>query len=280
VSENAIYDPTAPEGESRAGSAYVTRKDVKIVGVALILLGFMMYPIFRVLARRSEKAHCITNMKAIMEAMNQYATLNEDKFPPLYATGGAEEHMLQTSGAPYTWASDLYEYMGSRASFVCPTAEKSEYSYSQDPHADSKRFANTYGMFAPLGAMSRSQVDDPNEAVLVAESSNMGALNTYDPIPFKDSAGKVLPYDGMIIGWDNDNFVGDKTSKYVTRLAFPDTKGLSFNKEGAGRHDEGTFVLSVTGQLRSMHPDIARVLRRDGNIYGVWPMPLTARHHQ
>ena len=279
MSDNELYDPSAPEGDSRAGSAYVSRKDVRVVAVALVILGFMMYPVFRVLQRRSEKARCIMNMKGITDAMNQYATLNEDKFPPLYATGGADEPMLQASGAPYTWASDLFEYMGTRATFVCPTAEKEEYSYSQDPHSDAKKFANSYGMFAPLGAMSRSQVDDPNEAVLVAESSNMGALNTLDPIPFKDSSGKVLPYDGMIIGWDNDNFNGDKTSKFVTRLAFPNTKEKNFVKTGDGRHDEGSFVLSVTGQLRSVHPDIARVMRRDGNIYGVWPMPLTAKRH-
>ncbi len=279
MSVNEAFDPSAPEGESRPGSAYVSRKDVKVVGVALVFLGMMMYPVFRVLARRTEKAKCIMNMKGIMDSINQYATLNEDKFPPVFATGGADEPMLQASGAPYTWASDLFEYMNPRAKFVCPSADKSEYSFSQNPRSDTLRFPLSYGMFAPLSAFSRSLVEDPNEAILVGETSNLGARNTFDPLPFVNSGGQKMPFDGMAIGWDTDNFDGDARSKYVTRLAFPDTANGVFPEKGDGRHDEGTFVLSVTGQLRTVKPSMARVERRYGNIYGTWPMPLTAKRH-
>ncbi len=279
MSTTDLYDPSAPEAESKSNSAYVSRKDVKIVGIALVVLAGMMFPVFKVLQRRSEKSRCIMNMKGIFDSINQYATLNEDKFPPLYATGGADEPMLQSSGAPYTWASDLAEYMTARASFTCPSADKTEYTWSQNPRSDVKKFSLTYGMFAPLGAFSRSLVDDPNEAILIGETSNRGAMKTFDPLPFKDAEGRLVPYDGMVIGWDNDNFNGDAKSKFVTRLAFPESDGPNFLKTGEGRHDEGSFVLTVTGQLRSVKPDMAAVQRRDGNIYGVWPMPLTAKRH-
>lgn len=273
------YDPNAPEGESRAGTAYVTRKDVKIVGVALVLLAICSYPVFRVLQRRSQKSICIQNMKSIMDSINQYAIQNEEKFPPIFDSGPADEPALQASGAPYTWASDLREYMNPRASFVCPSADPTELSRSQDPRTVKGSFPLSYGMFAPLSGFSRSLVDDPDEAVLIAETSNRGALNTYDPIPFKDSGGNPMPYDGMVVGWDTDNFDGSDMSKFVTRLAFPNSNGPKFMKDGEGRHDEGTFILTVTGHLRTVNPTITRVQRRNLMIYGPWPMPLTNKRH-
>lgn len=279
MSVTEAYDPAAPEGAPRGGSAYISKRDVKIVSVALIILAIMMYPIFKVLQRKSENARCILNLKEINSSINQYATLNEDKYPPLYASGGADEPMLQASGAPYTWASDLFEYMNPRASFACPTAESAENSWSQNPRSDKKKFPLSYGMFAPLGTFSRSLVDDPNEAVLIGETSNMGALNTYDPVPFLDAAGRKLPYDGLVIGWDDDNWDGDTKSQFVTRLAFPNSKGPNFKQDGETRHDDGVHFVTVSGQLRTVKPDFARVQRRNLNIYGTWPMPLTAKRH-
>ncbi|MDR3691936.1 MAG: hypothetical protein P4L46_21325 [Fimbriimonas sp.] len=270
----------AQDGGSPSSSAYISRKDVKIVGIAVAVLAVMMYPIFKVLQRKSESSKCILNLKEINSSINQYATLNEDKFPPLYATGGADEPMLQSSGAPYTWASELFEYMNPRASFACPTATPQENSWSQNPRSDSKKFPVSYGMFAPLGAFNRSLVEDPNEAILIGETSNLGSSNTYDPIPFVDRSGAKLPYDGMVIGWDNDNFDGDLKSQFATRLAFPNSAGGKFGKEGESRHDDGCHFLTVSGQLIVAKPDVAFVEHRNKVIYGRWPMPLTARRHE
>ena len=275
-----VYDPLAPDGAAPRGSTYVTRKDIKIVAVAICFLAVMMWPIFKVLERRSEKARCINNMKGIMDAINQYAIQNEDKFPPLFDSGSNDEPMLQKSGAPYTWASDLQEYMNPRVTFVCPSAEEAERTKSQDSHNSMKSFELSYGMFAPLSGFNRSLVEDPDNAVLVGETSNRGSEHTFDPIPFTDSSGNKLPYDGMVIGWDNDNFDGNTKTKYVTRLAFPHSEGPKFEKTGEGRHDEGTFILTVTGHLKTVKPNFAAVSRRYGSLYGTWPMPLTAKRHQ
>jgi len=277
---DGTYDPLAPEGAAPGRSAYVSKKDVKVVAIALVFLAVLMYPVIRILVRRSEKARCINNMKGIMDAINQYAIQNDDKFPPLYDTGSADEPALQASGAPYTWASDLQEYMSPRVSFKCPSVDPEEVTFSQDSRTEKGKFALTYGMFAPLSSFNRSLVEDPDEAILIGETSNRGSDNTYDPKPFVDSAGHFMPYDGMSIGWDNDNFDGNEATKYVTRLAFPDSAGPVFKKEGLGRHDEGTFVLTVTGHLRTVKPNIAEVSRRYGNLYGNWPMPLTAKRHR
>jgi hypothetical protein len=280
MSYDAAYDPTAPEGQGPKSSVYVSKKDIKVVAVALVVLGIMMYPIFLILVRRSEKARCINNMKGIFDSINQYAIQNEDKFPPIFDTGLADEPALQTSGAPYTWASDLQEYMNPRNSFRCPSADPKELSRSQDVKSEGASFPLSYGMFTPMSSFNRSLVEDPDEAVLVAETSNMGADNTYDPLPFTDASGKKMPYDSMAVGWDNDNFDGNEKTKFVTRLAFPGTADTKFDKGGEGRHDEGTFVLSVSGHLRTLKPNIARVNRRYGKLYGMWPMPLTStRRH-
>ena len=274
-----VYDPLAPEGAAPKGSTYVTRKDVKVVGVFLIFMAFLMWPIFKVLERRSEKARCINNMKGIMDAINQYAIQNEDKFPPLFDTGSNDEPMLQSSGTPYTWASDLQEYMNPRVSFVCPSSEEIERTKSQDSHVALKSFELSYGMFAPLNCFSRSLVDDPDKAVLVGETSNLGSNNTFDPLPFTNSSGSKLPFDGMVIGWDNDNFDGNEKTKYVTRMAFPGSAGAKFLKTGEGRHDEGTFILTVSGHLKTVKPNVTAVARRYKSLVGTWPMPLTAKRH-
>jgi len=280
MSLDASYDPLAPDGDAPGRSAYVTRKDAKVVVVGLVVLSLLLYPVFMVLVRRSEKARCINNMKGIMDAINQYAIQNEDKFPPLFDTGPADEPALQTSGAPYTWASDLQDYMSPRVNFRCPSAVHAELTRSQDIHSVNGSFPLSYGMFAPLSSFNRSLIEDPDEAVLIAETSNLGAENTYDPLPFVDANGKKMPYDAMAIGWDDNNFDGDDITKYVTRLAFPNSAGAVFDKEGMGRHDEGTFVLTVTGHLRTVKPNIARVVRRYGSLYAPWPMPLTAKRHR
>lgn len=274
------YDPNAPEGQAPRGSAYVSKKDIRVVAIALVFLSLMMYPIYRILVRRSEKARCISNMKGIMDSINQYAIQNEDKFPPIFDTGGADEPALQASGAPYTWASDLQEYMNPRVNFRCPSADPDEVSRSQDVRTEKGSFPLSYGMFAPMSSFNRSLVEDPDEAVLVAETSNLGADDTYDPLPFADASGKKMPYDSMAVGWDNDNFDGNEKTKVVTRLAFPGTANGVFSDKGEGRHDEGTFVLSVSGHLRTIKPNIAKVNRRYGKLFGMWPMPLdAARKH-
>jgi hypothetical protein len=280
MSIDGTYDPSAPEGQAPRSSVYVSKKDIRVVGVALVVLSLMMYPVFKILVRRSEKARCINNMKGIMDSINQYAIQNEDKFPPLFDTGAVDEPVLQASGAPFTWASDLQEYMNPRNTFRCPSAAPAEVSRSQDVRTETGSFPLSYGMFAPMSSFNRSLVEDPDDAALIAETSNLGAENTYDPLPFVDPSGKKLPYDSMAIGWDNDNFDGNDKSHFVTRLAFPNTADALFPKDGYGRHDEGTFVLSVSGHLRTLKPNIARVNRRYGKLYGMWPMPLTAaRHH-
>jgi hypothetical protein len=280
VSDVTAFDPNAPEGEEKRGSAYVSRKDIKIVAVGLIALGICFYPIFIYLQKRSERSRCIQDLKAISQAINQYAEQNDQKYPPIFYPGPGDGPMTQTSGAPFTWASNLVDFMNPRASFNCPSAQPSEITRSQDPRSENKSFELSYGMFAPLSTFNKSLVDDPNEAVLLAETSNRGALKTYDPMPFKDESGDVLPYDGMAIGWSDNNYDGSPKSKYVTRLAFPGTADKSFTKDGAGRHDEGSFIVTVTGQLRSVHPDFAWVQRRNKEIYGSWPMPLGAQHYK
>jgi hypothetical protein len=280
VSTEQGFDPQAPEGAPRGSSAYVTRKDVKVVGVVLVVLAIFSYPVFKVLVRYSERTRCTLNMKAIMDAMSQYAIQNDEKFPPLYDSGGNDEPMPQASGAPFTWASTLKDYMSPRAGFVCPGAQPRELRRSQDPKSANGSFALSYGMFAPMGSYNRSQVEDPDEAVLIAETSNRGSNGSYDPLPFKDPSGQLVPYDGAVIGWNNDNFDGNEKTKSVTRLAFSGTAGGVFKKDGEGRHDDGTLVLTVSGHLRPIHPDSAIVVRRNNNLYGVWPMPIDAKRHK
>ena len=192
MSTSDPYDPQAAEGESPKGSAYVSKKDIKVVAFGMILLGLLLWPVVNVLVRRSEKARCINNLNSVMEAINQYAIQNDDKFPPIFDTGPKDEPMLQASNTPFTWASTLQEYMNKRASFKCPSTLEAELSRSQDSHHEKESFALSYGMFAPMSNFNKSLVENPDEAILIGETSNNGANNTYDPLGFKDGNGNKM----------------------------------------------------------------------------------------
>ena len=64
-------------------------------------------------------------------------------------------------------------------------------------------------------------------------------------------------------------------------MAFPGSANGKFEKDGEGRHDEGTFVLTVTGHLRTIKPNVANVvLRYKKDPIAPWEMPLTAKRHK
>lgn len=279
MKQGEAYDPTAPDTDAPGRSAYVTTKDIRVVAVGLVFLSALLYPVFRVLVRNSERARCTKNMEGIMYSINQYADQNDDRYPPIFDPGSAGEPALQSSGTPYTWASVIQEYMKPSDSFRCPSADTDELTRSQDSQSVAGSFPLSYGMFAPMSSYNRSTVEDPDEAVVFGETSNLGTNKTFDPLPFTDASGQKMKYDGMIIGWNNNNFDGDDKSKFITRMAFPGSAGGVFLKNGEGRHDEGSFVMTVTGHIRNFHPDQARVARRYGKLYGSWPMPIDVKPH-
>jgi hypothetical protein len=61
-------------------------------------------------------------------------------------------------------------------------------------------------------------------------------------------------------------------SKFVTRLAFPETKDGKFSETGKTRHDAGINVLFCSGRRSLLKPSSAEISRlgKGGRATGYW----------
>ncbi len=265
----------APEGfepddiESGPGkSGYMTRKDLRVIAVGLLLILLAMTPIYIGCKRQAELHLCTSNFGAISKAINQYAASWDDRFPPAYAIESGEIPLVDRKGRPSTWATLITQYMNRRSSFQCPSAQESELVIAQHWSEGKTDVPMSYGMYAPFGGFQTTQVYLPERSALISETSNQGARETFDPHPF--SAGGQQRPDGFLIAWDNGNLTFDKSTEFVTRLSFYGTASGSFKKLGAARHDGGINMLFCDGHVELIGPEEARVKHLGPDLTGMW----------
>lgn len=279
---NAISnEPDAPEGQPR--NDLLSKKDIRNLGIALVFIVLLLLPVYLTLRKGRDKHLCVQNMKAIGQALQLYAIDNTDRLPPTYATNTGREPALY-NGIPLTWMTVIANRMSSKASFLCPSAQPDEQVKNVNPGLKSIEgpIVSSYGMYGAWSAFPRSYVSNPNESILVAETSNRGSGGTYNPLPFK-SGDTPAPYDGFIIGLDTSNFTpaeGDNPTthngaKWATRLAFSGTAQGEFGSKGAsGRHDTGIHALNNELQLIVLKPAQAKIQRigvsASSDIIGIW----------
>lgn len=259
------YDPNAVDGEKPSGTQYISAKELKIAGIALLVLSVPMYFIYQVLLGNSERHRCISNLGAVYAAINLYAEQHDNRFPPIARTeGDLVTPDLGTTGHPYSWVSDVAPFMSARQSFLCPSAEPAEIVHNESADSAKKTVDSAYGMYAPYGTVLTSLVESPDDVILVAETSSNGARSTLDPKPF----GSGIP-DGLAIGWSDSNFEPSKTTTSVTRLAFP---GAATGTTKIARHGNFLQALSASGRLLQLKPPDA-VYQSGGTVNSHWRLP-------
>jgi prepilin-type processing-associated H-X9-DG protein len=271
------YEPD--ETEERPSSSYFSKKEVRVIFVALVLAALLASPVFIQLKRNRDKHVCKDNLLAIAKGIDLYANDNNDMLPPMYES--AEEHPgpRMFRRGPITWISLISRYKESRrSSFECPTASESEVVLNE-PLSGPDAIRSSYGMFGPRAAASRYAIASPSQSVLVSETSNRGASDTFDPVPFRDAEGNPLP-DGFCIGFDNTNFTWADSnratyakSEYATRLAFPNTANGNFGQNARSRHDGGIHFLFVDLHIETRPPEFSQIRRLGGagtEIVGAW----------
>ena len=254
------YDPNAVEGDRSGGAQYVTRKDFKTVAIVLVALSVLFYPIYRELQGNSERTRCKANMRAISNAVSQYAEQHDNRYPPVFRSEDGQKPDLTENGVPYTWVSDVAPYMNSRQTFLCPTATAKESVANESIVAGKKSSRSAYGMYLPYGGLLTSLVESPDQAILIAETSDRGSEKSVDPVPYVDRP------DGFAIAWSNTNSLPDKKTATVSRLAF---------RGGTDpRHGEAIYSLSASGEFIKLHPDDASYrLQGVGGINPHWKLP-------
>lgn len=281
------YDPNAVEGgASGGGGQYLSKRDVKVISIVLVALFLGLWPIYNVMAGNSEKARCVSNIKAISTALGQYVEEYDGRYPAIFDENQGTP-ATNKEGIPYTWASAISKYMKDRDSFLCPTAKPEEAATiltmrdkTHRPKQELKPVPDdaeliSYGFYIAYNTFLVSEIENPNQVVIVCETSNMGALGTSDPSPYKLPDGTIVREDGFVIGWDNSNKSPDDSSQSVTRLAIYDSASGKL-EDAKPRHAGGIYGLTVAGgYVPGLQPSSASLARSSGRIVGRWAVPAS-----
>ena len=272
------FEADEPEGSAQRGSQYMSRRDAKMIGLVLLIFALISFPAYQYYKKQGEKAICSNNVRAIAQALLTYSTDNDDHFPPAFYPDANGNPVLD-NGLPITWATLVEGGMSARASFKCPSASASEVT-QVTPYVSKKPINLTYGMFAGASGRNERNYDRPTESALFAETSNLGAGGTYDPLPF----GPEFKNDGFMVGLDVSNAQGSglkdaldaihadiqrgagdpeklglQEPSAATRLAFPGSSKGEFGANTGMRHDNGIHVIFIDGRLGLLKPAAARV---------------------
>ena len=246
-------------------SAYVTGRDLKVVGIAIVVFAIIATPLYLSCKQQSDKHLCKQNMRGISNAINLYAASNNDLYPPLYAPAADGLPLVDGKNRPFTWVSLVSEYLGERVSFMCPSATEEENTIHQHRTDSDKQIVCSYGLYVSRATTSTFALRSPSQAVLVSETSNRGAGSTFDPLPFGNGIA-----DGFVIGFNDSNSKHSLDTKHVTRLAFPGTANGNFRSDGKSRHEGGNFFLFVDGHASPLPPTAAIVDVVGNQIDGYW----------
>jgi prepilin-type processing-associated H-X9-DG protein len=261
------YDPLAPEDKPKTG--LMTRKDAIRIFGGLLFLAIIGLPVYNKMMEDRNKYVCRSHLGEILKAMQLYAEINTDRFPPAYAIDN-DGNPIMSKGRANTWVSVISGMMNKPTTeFSCPTAHDDEHVANAGPSGITLK--STFGLFGAMSAMPTSSVASPTQTALLIESSDRGSQGTLNPIPF----GANYP-DGFLVGFDNTNLLPGELrsvinkSEYASRLAFRNTKNKSFTKQTAGRHGEVIHIAYVDGHIGNIKAPAAKIQRQGEEIVGLW----------
>lgn len=274
------YDADAPEGDKGYSSQYINKKDIVRIGIVIVGVVALGIPVFLIMKDGAERTTCKKNIRGAWAALSQYAEGYDQRFPPMFDEGDGGAPYLE-KGMPIVWASRVAGMLPSEVDLTCPTAHAEEntkvngrlVSRTRGPEEVVSDHINlSYGMYGPLSSRPVSDILDEAGTVLIGETANHGARGTYNPVPFVNSAGEEVPFDGFQIGWDTQNrgFLESGSvldAEAVTRMAFYNTSDGDFAKAGVrARHDSFVFVVYVNGTLGQIGPGDARLAKAGSRV--------------
>lgn len=266
---NAPYDPQDPDEQPK--SALINRKDAIRLLFGLGIVFLILIPLYNKMMDDRNKYVCRSHLGEIYKAMQIYASQNTDRLPPAFAidpnTGGP---IISTGDRYSTWVSVISNYINEpNAQFTCPSAHGSELVKNAGPNGAT--LESHYGLFGAMAAMAQDNVENKANTVLIAESSNLGSMDTFDPLIFGEGVS-----DGFLIGFDNSNFAQNESraiyadSKFATRLAFRNSKDKKFDGTEPGRHGDKIHVVYVDGHIGSITSKSAHVQHMGDQTTGLW----------
>jgi len=271
-----VSEPVSSDDSGR--SDYLSRKDIKIIGGALLVLFLLFIPIWIHLKKQGEATICRGNMGAISKALLVYAEVFDERFPPAYYPD-YDGNPVVVDGEPISWVTLVQEGMSERFNFTCPTSKPDENGKAL-PAIGKDKITYSYGLYAPMAMRTPANLSQPAETVLIGETASGGSGGAYNPVPFKLADGSTIRHDGFLIGLDNSNQMGADVinsgaaneAKMVTRLAFRNAQGQPYAEGTLGRHDDYVHVVLADGRLSRIKAPSALIRRQGIQAIGLWSM--------
>lgn len=267
------FDPDAVD-DRPARSSHITPREVKILGVIVLVFALISWPIYTALKEDSQRFQCRRNFGDMFKSMSLYMADWSDRYPPAYATTGDDPEipLLDGSGRPFTWGSLIQRYASRTDMLLCPSATADEAVKSQDPASSARDLRTTYGLYVGLAGQPQAILKNPSTTVVFSETANRGAAETFDPFPLRAPDGGPAP-DGFLIGYSNGNLEPDASTFAVTRLAYKGTKGGRFDANMPARHRAVNHYLFADGSVALLNAEAARVRMLGSDLAGYWERP-------
>lgn len=170
--------------------------ELLVVIAVIALLAALLFPVFAQARAKARQTVCISNLRQIGLAVEQYASDHDDTLMPgtLLPAPGA-------SGNPQYagWAGLCNTYARALGIFRCPASAASNADSSTPPRSLVSYFfnLNLAGVEAPAG-MPRAQLSAPSATILVAETSE-GLPGIY--VPFGQPEEAVSPFANSFVAF-------------------------------------------------------------------------------
>jgi prepilin-type processing-associated H-X9-DG protein len=267
------YDPQAPD-ERHQSNQYISRKDVRIVAIVLLVLAIIGWPVYIYMLKGVNTSLCAKNMRKIGSALQQYISDNDDHMPYAYETTDFFSTDIKLHGGyANTWQFQINQYTNDWKIFKCPGADEAENSRISNTSSVEE---SSYGMLNAYSGALFSGIAYPNQKIVIGETAKSGVNGTVDPLPLL-AGGKPLADDGPVIGFDNDQDHPNSATKNATRLAFPDSVKTGFDTGTATRHPGGIHFLFADGSMHVLKGSAGRVNPSSVGSglwsYGLWDVP-------
>jgi prepilin-type processing-associated H-X9-DG protein len=252
--------------------AGLTRLEKLAIAAAVVVGVLVLIPLYQQLLDIKRTADCLSNLKEIATALNLYQMDYGGALPVAYYARADGQPQTDAAGRPLTWVHSISSYIRKELDriLVCPADPLRGSTRITHPRDPTRELGLSYGFYLPLSARKPSELAQPGQTVLIADSVAGGQLGTIDPIPLLNGN------DGFLLSFDDSLLAPTERSQFIARLAVWRIRSEGEWRAGNLRafHSKGVNVLHADGHVATRDPTIIRLEREpDGRVKPPWSLP-------
>jgi prepilin-type N-terminal cleavage/methylation domain-containing protein/prepilin-type processing-associated H-X9-DG protein len=234
-----------------------TLVEVLVVMSIITILAAILLPVIERARHAGRRAACISNLRQIGLAANQYSTDYDGRLPPYLVTTAADPPSNRPASGAWYWNEILYTYHKSVGLFYCPNGVASNSPWGGQYGANSQVLRGVPILISALPA--------PSSVYLCMDGGTFGVDPQFYAVPGQLVSTRYLPGMGKATG--------------PTASAVPSLPKLYWNDYTNGRHFGGINICYVDGHVcwTPTGKAIAEAKRTAPNLYGAWNYTYSPR---